>query len=71
MQWKCLSQNKKLGMNEEKSFTSCNYCRCGTNEAVQKDNEYCNYYCWPSIFASKTPDLAPNAEHSSIWYTEW
>lgn len=37
------------------------------NEAVQKDNEYCNYYCWPSIFASKTPDLAPNAEHSSIW----
>lgn len=41
------------------------------NEAVQKDNEYCNYYCWPSIFASKTPDLAPNAEHSSIWYTEW
>lgn len=42
-----------------------------TNEAVKKDNEYYNYYCWPRIFASKTPDLAPNAEHSSIWYTQW
>lgn len=33
------------------------------NEAVKKDSESYNCYCWPNIFTTKTPDLAPNVQH--------